>query len=244
MSDQTPAPDALARLKALLTKLMRGSDIAAGVANDACDRINAHYHRGRESAFFEAREAVDDILAAQPPAEAPPAHEHTCHSGMNPPFPYPCKACEVEALAEAPPAPEPNERMMLHTLIADLWAEVDPDEYVDLAARVDAVLTPCDEAGVCQPATPDDGTALSFLERQGYRRCDIAACNCGKWHGGYANERLREISDTLAEAGAAGGITNHSGVLWLRDRAERAEEELAALRQAEGPANRSNRDGD
>lgn len=22
----------------------------------------------------------------------------------------------------------------------------------------------------------------SFLEREGYRRCDIPACNCGSWH--------------------------------------------------------------
>lgn len=22
----------------------------------------------------------------------------------------------------------------------------------------------------------------AFLERQGYRRCDIPACNCGSWH--------------------------------------------------------------
>lgn len=24
--------------------------------------------------------------------------------------------------------------------------------------------------------------AGAFLEREGYRRCDIAACNCGSWH--------------------------------------------------------------
>ncbi|MCP4897850.1 MAG: DUF550 domain-containing protein [bacterium] len=23
---------------------------------------------------------------------------------------------------------------------------------------------------------------LAFLEREGYRKCDIAACNCGSWH--------------------------------------------------------------
>lgn len=22
----------------------------------------------------------------------------------------------------------------------------------------------------------------AFLERQGYRKCDIQACNCGSWH--------------------------------------------------------------
>lgn len=38
------------------------------------------------------------------------------------------------------------------------------------------------------------------LEADGYReRCDIPACNCGdQWaHGGYAHQRLREISDAL-----------------------------------------------
>ena len=40
-----------------------------------------------------------------------------------------------------------------------------------------------------------------FLDSQGYRRCDIAACNCPYWHGGHAGERLREAHDLLAEAG-------------------------------------------
>lgn len=43
--------------------------------------------------------------------------------------------------------------------------------------------------------------ALIFLERRGYRRCDIPACNCGSWHGGHASERLREIDEALAECG-------------------------------------------
>lgn len=40
-----------------------------------------------------------------------------------------------------------------------------------------------------------------FINSQGYRRCDIAACNCPYWHGGNASERLREIADALREAG-------------------------------------------
>lgn len=36
-----------------------------------------------------------------------------------------------------------------------------------------------------------------FMERRGYRRCDIAACNCGSWHGGHAEDRLREIYEAL-----------------------------------------------
>lgn len=40
------------------------------------------------------------------------------------------------------------------------------------------------------------------LQSSGFRRCDIAACNCGSWHqvGGYA-ERFREIKEAVEEAG-------------------------------------------
>lgn len=50
------------------------------------------------------------------------------------------------------------------------------------------------------------------LLRHGFRRCDIAACNCGSWHhtGGLA-ERWREIEDDLAEAGHP--LTNENGHL-------------------------------
>lgn len=40
-----------------------------------------------------------------------------------------------------------------------------------------------------------------FIKSQGYRKCDIAACNCPYWHGGNAGERLREIHELLDEAG-------------------------------------------
>ena len=36
-----------------------------------------------------------------------------------------------------------------------------------------------------------------FIERRGYRRCDIPACNCGSFHGGQAEERLTEIQQQL-----------------------------------------------
>lgn len=50
--------------------------------------------------------------------------------------------------------------------------------------------------------------ALDFLRRAGYRRCDIAACNCGSWHGGHAEDRLAEIKAALDDTGApqCGGI--------------------------------------
>lgn len=41
--------------------------------------------------------------------------------------------------------------------------------------------------------------ALDFLERRGYRRCDMPACNCNSWHQGHAEARLAEIRDALEE---------------------------------------------
>lgn len=49
-------------------------------------------------------------------------------------------------------------------------------------------------------------TAERALRSNGYRKdCDIPACNCGpRWnHGGYADQRLREISDALHYANGA-----------------------------------------
>lgn len=43
--------------------------------------------------------------------------------------------------------------------------------------------------------------AEGFIGREGYRRCDIAACNCGSWHGGTALKRLMEIVEVLKEGG-------------------------------------------
>lgn len=56
--------------------------------------------------------------------------------------------------------------------------------------------------------------ALTFLERRGYRRCDIMACNCNSWHGGHAEQRLGEIEDALTDAGIEmNGKTILQGVL-------------------------------
>jgi hypothetical protein len=53
-----------------------------------------------------------------------------------------------------------------------------------------------------RPAVPqEEQDARWFLEREGYRRCDVAACNCGSWHGGHAMQRLTEIEDALTDAG-------------------------------------------
>jgi hypothetical protein len=52
--------------------------------------------------------------------------------------------------------------------------------------------------------------ALAFLEREGYRRCDIPACNCGSWHKHEAAEepRREEPDKLLRIAGLVNGYHN------------------------------------
>ena len=82
--------------------------------------------------------------------------------------------------------------------------------------------------------------ALDFIRREGYRRCDIAACNCGSWHGGYAGDRLHEIREVLDDAGEPGGVPIRErvrAVLIDRDAAREAgrEEIRAAHRTPPSP---------
>ena len=77
----------------------------------------------------------------------------------------------------------------------------------------------------------ENAHAREFLERRGYRRCDIAACNCQFWHGGHAEDRLREISERLSDVGVPSG-TIFAGVNNLIERAEAAEARLTALEGA------------
>lgn len=47
-----------------------------------------------------------------------------------------------------------------------------------------------------------------FMRRNGYRFCDIAACNCNSWHRGHAEDRLSEIDFMLADYGVdRNGVT-------------------------------------
>jgi hypothetical protein len=41
--------------------------------------------------------------------------------------------------------------------------------------------------------------AERFIANEGFRRCDIMACNCGSWHGGSASQRLHEIRELMEE---------------------------------------------
>jgi len=50
--------------------------------------------------------------------------------------------------------------------------------------------------------TREQDDMCHVLERSGFRRCDIAACNCGSWHHVYGlRQRWEEVKDALAEAG-------------------------------------------
>lgn len=40
---------------------------------------------------------------------------------------------------------------------------------------------------------------IDLLLREGYRPCDIPACNCGSWHGGHASQRLQELREALGD---------------------------------------------
>lgn len=50
--------------------------------------------------------------------------------------------------------------------------------------------------------TRERDEARDRLQRSGFVRCDIPACNCGSWHQRYGlPERMREIEQTLEDAG-------------------------------------------
>lgn len=52
-----------------------------------------------------------------------------------------------------------------------------------------------DLSAAVRALTQERDALKAFLERDGYRRCDIPACNCTSYHGGHAMRRLEEIQD-------------------------------------------------
>lgn len=79
--------------------------------------------------------------------------------------------------------------------IAELEAEcarLTTERDAAQAAMVDGALR---EAALLARAE----RAERFISDEGYRRCDIPACNCPYWHGGNASNRLREISEVLGD---------------------------------------------
>lgn len=96
---------------------------------------------------------------------------------------------------------------------------IDDNDIWDIAFQMAGVIAVAraPAAALVERATPERWTerdeASAFLERRGYRRCDIAACNCNSWHGGHAEQRLGEIEDALSEAGVEmNGKTIRMGV--------------------------------
>jgi hypothetical protein len=117
-----------------------------------------------------------------------------------------------------------------------LYIAVEAPIADDVGAKVSAAFDAYEAAitaAASRSAAAEQGRdkALDFIEGRGYRRCDIAACNCGGWHGGAAEDRLREISELMADAGVPGGTTIQGGMLMLRERAEAAETRALRLRE-------------
>lgn len=75
----------------------------------------------------------------------------------------------------------------------------DYDETLDVLAAAYNQLS--EENERLRDALEEGNRALEFLRIEGYRRCNIAACNCPYWHGGAASERLSEIHELLSDAG-------------------------------------------
>lgn len=100
----------------------------------------------------------------------------------------------------------PSDILILRTIV-----NAAPPGYDTLRAH--AVL---DRAG-------DDAKELErrrdFMGHEGYRRCDIPACNCGSWHGGDAHTRLHEIYEELGEE--TQGKTALTAVATMRTELER-----------------------
>lgn len=71
----------------------------------------------------------------------------------------------------------------------------------DLVETADWVAVPPEGRQATEIWQERAALAEDFIRRHGYRKCDIAACNCGSWHGGDAMERLLEIEGAIREAG-------------------------------------------
>jgi hypothetical protein len=78
--------------------------------------------------------------------------------------------------------------------------------------------------------TEDYDAAIDALRRNGSRRCDIPACNCGGWHGGSALARLNEIRDTLSEDVDLNGKTILDGIYEVLNDRRELRNMLAAIR--------------
>lgn len=111
---------------------------------------------------------------------------------------------------------------------------VAPSTVREIIARLDAAERLSEERRVLLAATLERECVIErecdaltdVLQRHGFVRCDIPACNCGSWHPRYGlTERMGEIKDALHEAGHE--LCNANGNLTLN-----ALRELIAERDA------------
>ncbi len=108
---------------------------------------------------------------------------------------------------------------------ARVWSFEDTVFIAEARNLVPALLDDLDAALAENEARAD------FMRREGYRPCDVPACNCNSWHGGHAAERLRDLRDLLdGEGWSKNGSTILGDVKSLGDRTEAAESEVTALR--------------
>jgi hypothetical protein len=103
-------------------------------------------------------------------------------------------------------------------------------QFVRFATRI------ASQKDALQPAPVQQ--ALTELEdvliRNGFVRCDIAACNCGSWHARYGlKERMAEIKEALADAGHP--LCNENSNLVLNALRELIAERDALASQAREP---------
>jgi hypothetical protein len=100
---------------------------------------------------------------------------------------------------------DPNEQAQISG--ADFAAMCDEfkalrKQYDNLVSEYDCLET---EKETLEDEFTDQQSELrklrNFLSMEGYRRCDIPACNCGLYHGGNAMRRLTEVREALHEAG-------------------------------------------
>lgn len=103
-----------------------------------------------------------------------------------------------------------------------LPAKVQGDEYVSIGAAGIA-----EAADALEKLADEVERRADFMARQGYRPCDIPACNCKSWHGGHAYARLGEIRDELE----TNGTTILGAVQKLKAEVERWEDPDSDERQ-------------
>lgn len=102
-------------------------------------------------------------------------------------------------------------------------------DYKELVRRLRREVTANgqDAADAIEKLSAEVERRADFMARAGYRPCDIPACNCDSWHGGHANERLRELRDELD----TNGTTILGAVQKLKAEVERLKQERDEARE-------------